>query len=159
MPDTPAGLSAKLISEGEKTLTFFKDLGNEQLERIVYSEGTSWSVRHVLAHFVSAETAFRELLTDVLAGGSGAAEGFDIDSFNQKKVSALQGLSTSVLLDQFREVRWQTASIVSQINPEQLERTARHPFLGIAPLVDIIKLIYRHNQIHLRDVRRTIEAK
>jgi hypothetical protein len=156
MPDTPAGLSAKLISEGEKTLIFFKDLGNEQLERIVYSEGTSWSVRNVLAHFVSAEIAFRELLTDVLEGGSGAPEGFDIDSFNQKEALALHGLSTSVLIDQFREVRWQIASIVSQINAEQLDRTARHPFLGMAALVDIIKLIYRHNQIHLRDVRRIL---
>ena len=156
MPDTPAGLSAKLISEGEKTLIFFKDLGNEQLERIVYSEGTSWSVRNVLAHFVSAEIAFRELLTDVLAGGTGAPEGFDIDSFNQKEALALHGLSTSVLIDQFREVRWQIASIVTQINAEQLDRTARHPFLGMAALVDIIKLIYRHNQIHLRDVRRIL---
>ena len=159
MPDTPAGLSAKLLNEGEKTLIFFKKLRNEQLERIVYSDGASWSVRHMLAHFVSAEMAFLELLTDVLTGGSGAPEGFDIDSFNQKEISALQDLSSSDLLDRFREVRRQTASIVGQIKPEQLERTARHPFLGIAPMVDIIKLIYRHNQIHLRDVRRIIEAK
>jgi hypothetical protein len=30
----------------------------------------------------------------------------------------------------------------------------RHPFLGRAPLSEIIKIIYRHNQIHLREIRQ-----
>jgi hypothetical protein len=149
----------KLVNEGEKTLIFFKSLSDDQLERTVYSEGATWNVREVLAHFVSAEMAFFELLSDVLAGGMGAPEGFDIDAFNQKMVSTLQDTPVSDLLDQFRKLRQQTASAVSQINHETLERTGRHPFLGIAPLVDIIKLIYRHNQIHLRDVRRIVEVK
>jgi hypothetical protein len=159
VPDTPVSLSAKLSYEGEKTLTFFSNLRSEQLERIVYSEGDSWSVRHILAHFVSAEIAFLELITDVIAGGKGAPEGFDIDSFNHSEVSALQDLPASDLIDQFHQVRRQTARIVEKMKPEQLNRTARHPFLGVAPLVDIIRLIYRHNQIHLRDVRSVIGPK
>jgi uncharacterized damage-inducible protein DinB len=159
VPDTTDSLSTRLVNEGEKTFDFFASLSNEQLERTVYSEGACWNVRQILAHFVSAEMAFLELLSDVLAGGMGAPEGFDIDTFNQKKVATLQDASVSDLLDQFRELRQQTSSTVSQIGPETLERTARHPFLGIAPLVAIIKLIYRHNQIHLRDVRRIIEEK
>jgi hypothetical protein len=156
VPDTPAGISARLLKEGEKTLAFFEVLSNEQLECNVYTDGVSWSVRHVLAHFVSAEIGFLELLSDVLTGGSGAPEGFDINAFNQSSVSALHDLPVNELLDQFCELRRQTASKVDQINPELLDRTARHPFLGVTPFVDIIKLIYRHNQIHLRDVRESL---
>ena len=159
MPDTPASLSAKLSYEGEKTLTFFSNLRSEQLERIVYSEGDSWSVRQILAHFVSAEIAFLELITDVIAGGKGAPEGFDIDTFNHSEVTALQGLHASDLIDQFHQIRHQTVRIVAKIKPEQLNQTARHPFLGVAPLADIIRLIYRHNQIHLRDIRSAIGPK
>jgi hypothetical protein len=156
--DTPAGLSNKLLKEGEKILAFFSGLRNEQLETMVYSKGTSWSVKHVLAHFVSAERGFIELLTDFLAGGSGVPEEFDLDAFNQSQVSSLQDLPVKELLDKFRELRQQTVSTVNQMHPELLDQTAQHPYLGRAPLVNIIKLIYRHNQIHLRDVRRVIEA-
>jgi hypothetical protein len=156
MPDTSASLSERLLREGEKVRTFFGDLSEEQLACSVYSEGADWRVREVLAHFVATEKAFSSLIENVMAGGSGAPEGFDLDTFNQRKVADLKDSSTNELLENFHRLREQTASIVSTFNEGQLNQTARHPFLGVVPLVDIIKLIYRHNQIHLRDVRRAI---
>jgi hypothetical protein len=154
MADTPQGLSERLLREGEKVLAFFKTLGSEQFEIAVYSEGAEWCVREVLAHFVSTERAFFNLIENVLSGGSGAPEGFDIDSYNQRNVEMLKSMAVSDLLDEFRELRTRTVALVSNLDVEQLQRLARHPFLGVVPLIDIIKLVYRHNQIHLRDVRR-----
>ena len=48
------------------------------------------------------------------------------------------------------------ATVVAHMTPEDLPKVGRHPFLGAAPLEDIIKLLYRHNQIHQRDVRRLL---
>jgi hypothetical protein len=36
-----------------------------------------------------------------------------------------------------------------------LAKLGRHPFLGITSLEDIIKMVYRHNQIHMREIRRS----
>jgi hypothetical protein len=156
MADTPASLSARLLREGEKVCAFFQDLSVEQLERSVYKEVAEWRVREVLAHFVSTEKAFSSLIENVMAGGSGAPEGFDLDTFNQRKVAELKEATTDELLENFHRLRNKTAALVASFNEGQLNQTARHPFLGVAALVDIIKLIYRHNQIHLRDVRRVI---
>jgi uncharacterized damage-inducible protein DinB len=156
MPDTSVGLSERLLREGEKVRTFFRALSEEQFECSVYSEGADWTVREVLAHLVATEKAFSSLIENVMAGGSGAPEGFDLDTFNQRKVAALKDSSIDELLENFHRLRDQTASIVSTFNEGELNKNARHPFLGVVPLVDIVKLIYRHNQIHLRDVRRVI---
>ncbi len=158
MADTPEGLSEKLLREGEKVQAFFQGLDREGLERTVYSDGADWSVKEVLAHFVSTERAFSSLIENVLSGGSGAPEGFDIDAYNQRKVAALKDTAVQDLIGDFQELRTRTAASVSNLDGEQLQRLARHPFLGVVPLVDIIKLIYRHNQIHLRDVRRVLGA-
>jgi hypothetical protein len=156
MVDTPEGLSEKLLREGEKVQAFFINLDQEQLERSVYSEGARWRVREILAHFVATERAFYSLVENVLSGGSGAPEGFDIDDYNQRKVEALKDYPVQDLVDDFRELRLKTAASVSNLEDDQLQRLARHPFLGVVPLVEIIKLIYRHNQIHLRDVRKVM---
>ena len=154
MADTPVDLSGRLIREGEKVLAFFQSLGGEQLDRCVYTDGAEWRVREVLAHFVSTERAFISLIENVLSGGSGAPEGFDIDAYNQRKVAALHDIDVPDLLEEFRQLRSRTAASVSRLEGDQLQRLARHPYLGVVPLVDIIKLVYRHNQIHLRDVRK-----
>jgi hypothetical protein len=46
--------------------------------------------------------------------------------------------------------------MVAEMDNNDLEIQGRHPFLGVAPLSDIIKLIYRHNQIHIREIRKTL---
>jgi hypothetical protein len=43
------------------------------------------------------------------------------------------------------------------MSQNDLERIGRNPFLGEVPLVEIVKLIYRHNQIHLRDLKRLLK--
>jgi hypothetical protein len=37
-----------------------------------------------------------------------------------------------------------------------LDRQAHHPWLGFDRVEKFVKLVYRHNMIHQRDVRRTL---
>jgi hypothetical protein len=43
------------------------------------------------------------------------------------------------------------------MQPADLANTGRHPFLGWVAVEDIIKMLYRHDQIHLRDLRRLLK--
>ena len=156
MPETPERLVERLSSEGQKTLEFFCALSPEQWESTVYSTGSQWNARQVLAHFVSAEDAFIILMQNILEGGSGAPEDFDIDRFNEHEVAMLNLATPAELLEQFAVQRQASARLVARMTPEDLPKVGRHPFLGAVPLEDIIKLLYRHNQIHQRDVRRLL---
>jgi len=157
MTETPAFLSDRLRSEGDKTLAFFSSLEGELWEIKVYAEGSEWTVRNILAHFVSAEQGFLRLFKDILAGGTGAAVDFDIDRFNSRQQEIVKGVSGQELLLDFQNVRSELITLVSGMSIQDLQREGRHPFLGITTLAEMIKMVYRHNQIHSRDVRKLIE--
>jgi hypothetical protein len=156
--EQPERLAERLRAEGEKTLAFFKELTAEGYGCEVYTEGAAWRIGDILAHFVSAEAAFAVLLGNVLEGGEGAPEGFDIDRFNEDEVRLREGTAAGALLESFAALREKTVGLVSELRTEDLQRTGRHPFLGKTTVEDMIKLIYRHNQIHLRDIRRALRA-
>ena len=156
MPDSPAHLSERMLSEGHKTLAFFRLLTPEQWGTTIYTEGSEWAVRDVLAHFVAAESGVTRLVESILAGGAGTPEDFNLNAYNERKVSGLKGVSAEELLAQFAALREKSAALALRLSPEDLLKTCRHPWLGVAAIADILKMMYRHNQIHLRDIRRSI---
>lgn len=151
-------LGTRLRSEGEAVEGFFAHLTPAQWERPVYHDGVMWCARDVLAHFIAAEQGFQELIQNVSNGGQGASEDFEIDAFNKRSVAALEGQDAPVLLGQFAMVRERTAAIVSALRSEQLTKRGRHPYLGVTSLDEMIRAIYHHNTLHLRDVRRALAA-
>lgn len=153
MPDTPQFLSERLKTEGEKAYAFFAALTPEQWESQVYTEGETWTIRSVLVHFVTAEQGFVKLFKQILQGGPGASEDFDIDRFNASQQAKSRELSPAELLELFRQVRAEMTALVATFTPEDLERPGRHPFLGPTTLAEMVKMVYRHNQIHFRDLR------
>jgi hypothetical protein len=156
MNDTPERLAKRLIAEGEKTLAFFRSLPEDAWNQRVYTEGSSWSVIQVLAHFAAAENSLARLVAHILKGGEGTPQNFDLDAYNERKVGELQEIQESELMERFSTLRQETAALVARMGPDDLTRTGRHPWLGVAPLAEIVKLIYLHNGIHLRDVKRAI---
>jgi hypothetical protein len=155
MKETPERLALRLETEAEKTTAFFCCLKPEMWEKVVHAEDNGWNARQVLAHFVSSEAAFGKLIDDILQGGKGAPEDMVIDRFNQMEVAGLIETPIEELLATFTDSRARTVKRVKEMQESDLERIGRHPFLGMASLEEIIKLIYRHNQIHLREIRRT----
>jgi hypothetical protein len=146
----------RLAEEGEAALAFFRKLEEVQWERQVYSEGSCWTIRQVLCHFVSAEDALLRLAGNILDGGAGAPAGFEIDDFNEREVGGMADRPLADLLAEFARLRAETAALVARIDEADLDREGRHPFFGRSSLEKLFKLVYRHNMIHLRDVRRVL---
>jgi hypothetical protein len=157
MPETPERLAERLVSESQKTLEFFRALLPEQWDYVVYPQGVLWTAHHLLAHFVSAEQALKKLIEDVYTGGAGAPEDFDIDGFNAAEVAGLVRHTPEELLLEFEHSRQACVALVRKMQPEDLSHAGRHPFLGWVALEDMIKMLYRHDQIHLRDLRRLLK--
>lgn len=49
-------------------------------------------------------------------------------------------------------------ALVASFTEEDLQKQGRHPFLGLTTLAEMVKMVYRHNQIHLRDLRKSLES-
>lgn len=149
-------LVEKLANERAKTIDFFTSIPEGDLEKIIYADGMEWKVKDILAHFVASEVSVTELIRRILAGGEGTPPDFDLDRFNQRKVANLQSSAFDTLLEDFVGARGETIRLVGTMVDLDLERTGRHPWLGEAALEDILKLMYRHNQIHQRDIRKSL---
>jgi len=156
--DEVGHLRQRLSDEGEQTADFFAGLAAGIWSHPVYAAGPAWHVRDVLAHFVSAERVYLHYMRDRVAGGSGVPRDFDIDAFNAAQTEALAGQSPAQLLEAFRQVRQQTCAFVAGLKPEDLDLIGYHPWFGDESLRFLLKLIYRHPMLHVRDIRRAIQA-
>jgi hypothetical protein len=158
MNDLPEELAARLKAEGDAALAFFQKLQPEQWRQVVYPEGGPWQVQDLLAHFIAAEQGFQQLLHHVAEGGSGIGADFNVDEYNAATVRALRNLEPTVLMGQFAMVRERTVALVSGLTVDQLGQIGRHPGIGQASLGNMIRVIYHHNNLHLRDARSALKA-
>jgi hypothetical protein len=146
----------KLITSGQRTRHFFLEIEGDTWHEQVYSEGANWSIHHLLAHFVATEVSVLRLIKMILQGYEGVPPDFDIDAFNEREVTCLAKLPSDMVLERFLERRGETLQLIMELNDDDLVKEGRHPWLGVVPIEDMIKLMYRHNQIHQRDIRKIL---
>ncbi|MCX6034582.1 MAG: DinB family protein [Chloroflexi bacterium] len=148
-------LAARLEKGRQKTFEIFNALTLEQWQQPLYHE-PDWQVRHLLAHFVSAENQLLALAQSVAAGGPGAPPDFDYDRFNADEQSRLEGQSLSILLETLDQARQGTIVWVRTLDASQLEMVGRHPVLGDVTVETMVTAIYGHQLIHMRELSRLL---
>jgi uncharacterized protein (TIGR03083 family) len=158
MPERRELILKRLQAEGAKTAAYFRTLSDSAYGQQVYTTGPHWRVRDILAHFVSAEQTFGFYGRQILAGGSGAPDDFVIDEFNATQVAGLRDVPPASLIAQFEAARAETLALVRGMPDADFDRVGRHPWFGKVPLEQMLKLIYRHNMLHERDVRKAVES-
>ena len=150
-------LAEKLKTEGEKFIEFFSGVNETQWQQEVYTEGEMWTIRNVLSHFVTSERGLVKLFEQIRQGGAGAADDFSIDRYNASQQAKTKDLSPVELLEQYKEVRANSVTWVSGLKDEELEIKGRHPFLGETVLREMVKMLYIHNQLHYRDLKKSLK--
>jgi hypothetical protein len=149
-------LAEKLKSEGEKMSSIFSRLQDDHWSQEVYTEGTTWTIRNVLSHFVTSERGLVKLFERVRQGDAGSPDDFSIDRYNAAMQERTKEMLPAELLEQYRQVRANTVVWISGLQESELEITGRHPFLGQTQLREMIKMLYIHNLTHYRDMKKAI---
>lgn len=150
-------LAEKLKTEGERMAQFFSELTDADWMKEVYTEGTTWSIRNVLSHYVTSERGLVRLFEAIRQGGTGAADDFSIDRYNAAQQEKTKDLAPAELLEQYRQIRAETVKWVTGLKDEELEIKGRHPFLNETVIREMVKMLYLHNQLHYRDVKRALK--
>jgi len=153
---TPTQLAERLQSEGEKTVEFFKAIPSDKWHEQTYADGEHWNIHQILTHITQAEDSVSRLVAHIIGGGAGTPEDFDLDAYNHRKVKEMEVDSPENLITRFAERRACTVSVVAKLKETDLQKTGRHAFLGLAPVEEMLKLMYRHTQLHQRDIRKLL---
>ena len=154
MANSPEQIVKKMSGEGEKILDFFTGLSDPLWDKQLYTDGAEWTVHEVLAHIVEAEESLYRLFSNILKGGSGVPQDFDIDRYNAQNVEKLSAKTSQELLSLFRERRTQMVSFVGELTPADLEKSGTHPYLGQSTLGDMLRVFLLHPNLHIRDIRK-----
>jgi hypothetical protein len=147
---------AELKTNAEEIISFFRGLSSGQLGLTVYPDDPGWTVQQVLAHFITIEGTMQWLFKDILAGGPGSPEDFDVDRFNRTQPKKLDGQSLDELFEKFRAGRRETIAIVAGMEDKDLDREGRHAFHGHGKLERFIVWAYEHARLHLADIRKIL---
>jgi hypothetical protein len=151
-------LAEKLKSEGERFVAIFAGLAEDQWQTEVYTEGTTWTIRNVLSHFVTSERGLLKLFEQIRQGGAGAADDFSIDRYNAAMQERTKGATPQELIEQYKGVRAHSVAWVSDLKESELDITGRHPFLGQTQIREMIKMLYIHNLTHYRDMKKAFKV-
>jgi uncharacterized damage-inducible protein DinB len=154
-----AELAEKLRSEGERFVSIFSGLEEEQWQTEVYTEGTTWTIRNVLSHFVTSERGLIKLFEQIRQGGTGASDDFSIDRYNAAMQARTKEASPQELLEQYKAIRAESVAWTAGLSAEDLEKQGRHPFLGRTTIREMIKMLYIHNLTHYRDMKKVLNSR
>lgn len=148
-----------LENEGNKTLQFFDELEESNWRVQVYKEEGGWDVHTLLAHFTEVEGSIPRLIRHLLDGDPGVPRDFDIDRWNARYTIAMAAQDRESLMAEFTRRRRATVELVRGLSDADLEVSGRHPFLGPSQVKDMLKLMYVHLQLHMRDIRRALTIR
>lgn len=159
MTDRRTEIITELEENLKNSISFFRSLSETQLSVQVYTDGAKWTVKQVLAHFITIERSMHLLFKDILSGGSGSPDDFDVDRFNLTQTRKLDGLSVRELIEQFKSVREDTIAIVRGMTEQDFNREGMHAFHGHGKLERFIRWAYEHVRIHENDIRKALQIK
>jgi DinB superfamily len=149
-------LADKLKSEGEKFFALFAGLTEDEWGSEVYTEGETWTIRNVLSHFVTSERGLLKLFERIRTTGEGSSEDFSIDRYNAAQQQRTKDLTPQELLAQYKAIRSEAVAWTLSLSESDLEKQGRHPFLGMTTLREMVKMLYIHNLIHYRDMKKVL---
>jgi len=150
-------LAEKLKTEGDKFTSLFSGLTDEQWQMEVYTEGATWTIRNVLAHFVTAERGLLRLFENIRQGDAGISNDFSIDRYNAAMQERTKAATPQELFEQYKTVRAETIAWTLGLSEHDLQKEGRHPFMGTSTIRDMLKMVYIHNLNHYRDMKKVLK--
>jgi hypothetical protein len=143
----------------ERSIGFFTTLTPDQLASKIYQDGARWTAQQVVAHFITIERSMHWLFENILSGGEGSPENFDVDRYNRSQTRKLDNVPLIKLLDQLTQVRRKTIDMVAAMAESDLDREGRHAFHGHGRLERFIRWADEHALIHEDDIRSALKLK
>jgi hypothetical protein len=159
MTNRRSEIIAELEENLKSSISFFRSLSDDQLAVQVYTDGAKWTVKQVLAHFVTIERSMHWVFKDILSGGKGSPDDFDVDRFNLSQAKKLDGFTVEELIEQLKSVREDTIAIVKGMTEKDFDREGMHAFHGHGKLERFIIWAYEHVQLHEDDIRNALRIK
>ena len=93
-----------------------------------------------------------------VSGGEGVGKEYDIDGHNANSNERFAQFPTDELIQVFDQQRKKTIETIDRLSGDDLGKRGHNPFLGETTIYEMLRLIYLHINLHIRDVRTYLET-
>jgi uncharacterized protein (TIGR03083 family) len=115
-----------------------------------------WSVKDEIAHLASIEARIRLMLAAVLSGRAWSADRAELDAFNAGCVEERRTWTAEAVIAELRTTGQETATLLAQLTPEQLDQQWDHPIFGPMTVERTAGIIARHLRSHAEELRAAL---
>jgi hypothetical protein len=156
MNERKARILTKVADEGFKTAEFFRQIPATQWDVEIYSDSMTWTIRAIMYHMLDTERSFNRLFRNILSGGSGVPEGFNLNEHNTQRVETMGSWDPATFSATFLDARHQNIAEFDSASDNDLDRIGRHPGLGMTTLEKMLKILFMHNRMHQQDIQKAL---
>jgi uncharacterized protein (TIGR03083 family) len=146
----------ELSAARQELLALLNSLTPEQWQMPVFSEATTWSVSTAVAHIAEGERGMSVHVHKIRKGEETLPAGFDLTHWNAGVAGRMGNPTPSELLALLDTTRARTLATMASLNPEDWERTGRHPSRGIITIEQYYATMAGHDRQHAADIRRAL---
>ena len=114
----------------------------------------AWSATEVVCHLRDIEEFYTGRMHLMLANDRPTLVVLDPDRWARERQYQRNDLAEA--LATFRASRAETLAFLDALVPEQWERTANHPILGVITVRRIVHSMAKHDQVHLAQLQRAL---
>jgi uncharacterized damage-inducible protein DinB len=156
MTDRTAFLKKRLNAAQAAMDTVLDQVGDRWDEQ-VYNDGPAWTARQLLIHMAEAEHGlFGQMRSIVETGESTVPDDFDVDRYNKRSVEKRAEMTVAEARESLERDRAAMLAWLDTLTDADLEKTGRHPVIGVIPIDMYVRVIARHQKDHTADIARAL---
>ena len=152
--------AAELKAYMNKSMSAFEhvidNLKPEDLNIKINEGEKGFTVIELLRHIQNSERGMTANLKSILAGGEGASQDFDLQSYNHTSNDKMKDLTTSDVKEKMKKYREKTLNLLESVKEEDWEREGRHPSQGIYSVKKHFEIISWHQYHHLKGIKEQL---
>ena len=153
-----AEIREKKIRVRQKLVAVLQGLNEAEWETAVYTDGGRWSISDLLRHLVNAERGMTTLINQFRQGQDPVPADFDRERYNNRIVEKAKQKSPTELMAELVENEALFLEALAALTEGDWQKKGRHASLRILTIEEICHLIPDHEQAHLLDIQKALNA-
>jgi uncharacterized damage-inducible protein DinB len=147
----------KRLNTAQAAMDTVLDQVGDRWDEQVYSDGPAWTARQLLIHMAEAEHGlFGQMRSIVETGESTVPDDFDVDRYNRRSVEKRAEMTVAEARESLERDRAAMLAWLDTLTDADLEKTGRHPVIGVIPIDMYVRVIARHQKDHTADIARAL---
>jgi uncharacterized damage-inducible protein DinB len=153
-----AEIREKKIRVRQELMSVLQGLSEAEWEMAIYTGGGHWTISDLLRHLVNADRGMTTLINQFRQGQDPVPADFDRERYNNRIVEKAKQKSPTELMAELVENEALFLETLAALTESDWQKKGRHASLHVLTIEEICHLIPDHEQAHLLDIQKALNA-